>query len=194
MRIGFDRGDLHHQIAARPKLLANAASGTSGATGGSSSSQSSSGTPSGTAGGVSSGSGSSTTSTSTSDTSTSTAPVLSINGNNPATVNVGNSYTDLGATVTGPQADLNLGVQASVDGGPGVNIAAVAINTSVTGMHTIVYSATDQNGLTGTASRTVNVVAASTGNSATSTSDTGTSTSTSTDTGTTDSTATSTTP
>jgi hypothetical protein len=43
-------------------------------------------------------------------------PVIAINGVNPATVAVGSTYNDLGATITGPQADLNLGIHAFVDG------------------------------------------------------------------------------
>src|SRR5260370_4858313 len=37
-----------------------------------------------------------------------TSPVIQINGDNPAFIQVGASYADLGATITGPQADLNL--------------------------------------------------------------------------------------
>ena len=36
--------------------------------------------------------------------------------NNPAIVQVGASYSDLGATITGPQADLNLGIKTFVNG------------------------------------------------------------------------------
>jgi hypothetical protein len=45
-----------------------------------------------------------------------TPPVIHINGDNPAIIQVGDSYTDLGATLTGPQADLNLGITTYVDG------------------------------------------------------------------------------
>jgi hypothetical protein len=34
-------------------------------------------------------------------------PVISVNGNNPATISVGSSYSDLGASITGPAGDLN---------------------------------------------------------------------------------------
>ena len=38
------------------------------------------------------------------------APIISINGNNPAHIHVGATYNDLGATITGPaDADKNLG-------------------------------------------------------------------------------------
>jgi hypothetical protein len=34
--------------------------------------------------------------------------VITILGDNPATINVDDTYTDLGATITAPLADLNL--------------------------------------------------------------------------------------
>jgi hypothetical protein len=46
-----------------------------------------------------------------------------------------------------------------VDGGATTTIGAIDINTSQAGTHTIEYIATDQNGLEGTATRTVNVIA-----------------------------------
>jgi hypothetical protein len=39
-----------------------------------------------------------------------TPPIIAITGDNPAALHVGDSYADLGATITGPQADLNLGI------------------------------------------------------------------------------------
>jgi hypothetical protein len=81
------------------------------------------------------------------------APVISVIGNNPAQVNVGDSYIDLGAQVTGPQEDLNLGIKASVDGGP--ELTTATIDTAVAGIHTITYRSTDQAGNVGTAIRTV---------------------------------------
>jgi hypothetical protein len=50
-----------------------------------------------------------------------------------------------------------------VDGGAPTTIGAIAIDTSQPGTHTIEYVATDQNGLEGTATRTVDVVMAPTG-------------------------------
>jgi len=85
----------------------------------------------------------------------STTPVLSITGTNPATVNVGASYADWGATITAPTADKNLGIVTLVDG---ATTTQVIIDTSKPGTHTIVYSVTDQAGNVGTATRTVNVV------------------------------------
>ena len=117
----------------------------------------------------------------TSATPTSTSgPIISVNGNNPATITVGETYSDLGAAITGPTADLNLGIQASVDGATSTAAAEIFVDTSTAGTHTITYSAVDQNGLIGTVTRTVIVVAATgtppadsttdtTGNTATST-------------------------
>ena len=48
--------------------------------------------------------------------SNATPPQIQINGDNPAIVQVGDTYNDLGATITGPQADLNLGIQTFVNG------------------------------------------------------------------------------
>jgi hypothetical protein len=85
------------------------------------------------------------------------APVVTPNGNNPATITVGAVYSDLGATVT-DNVDQNLGYKASVDGGATTTPDQITIDTSTVGTHTILYSATDSAGNTGTATRTVNVV------------------------------------
>jgi hypothetical protein len=82
--------------------------------------------------------------------------VISINGANPATVQVGATYSDLGATITGPQADVNLGIQTFVNG---VAMSPVQIDTSEAATDTIDYVVTDQNGLTSTSTRTVIVQA-----------------------------------
>lgn len=88
------------------------------------------------------------------------APVISLNGNNPATITVGNTYGDLGAIITGPtDADKNLGLQASLDGGATTMPEQIIIDTSVAGTHTILFSATNQAGNTGYATRIVNVSA-----------------------------------
>ena len=90
-------------------------------------------------------------------TSTDTeAPVVTLNGNNPATVSVGNTYADLGATVT-DNVDQNLGYHIAVDGVDSADPTNPVIDTSVAGTHTITYTATDQAGNAGTATRTVNV-------------------------------------
>ena len=123
---------------------------------------------------------SSTDSISTQTLSSSTPPQLEVEGNNPATISVGNVYNDLGAIITGPQQDLNLGIDLSVDG---QKASAVQIDTSAPGDHTIVYTVVDGRGEIGQASRLVHVVdpnatATSTDTAATDSSDT---TSTSTD-------------
>ena len=83
---------------------------------------------------------------------TDTPPVIQINGDNPATIQVGASYADLGATITGPQADLNLGIQTFING---IEVSPVQIDTSQAATDTIDYVVTDQNGLVATSTRTV---------------------------------------
>ena len=82
---------------------------------------------------------------------------MQVNGDNPAIVQVGDTYTDLGATITGPQADLNLGITTYVNGAP---MNPVQIDTSTVATDTIDYVATDQSGLTSTTTRTVIIEAA----------------------------------
>ena len=45
-----------------------------------------------------------------------TPPVIQITGDNPAVIHVGDTYIDLGATITGPQADLNLCIKTFING------------------------------------------------------------------------------
>jgi hypothetical protein len=92
--------------------------------------------------------------TSTPDTE---APVITLSGNNPATISVGDTYTDLGATVT-DNVDENLGFTVSLDGGVTTTLDQIAVDTSTSTSHTIVFSATDNAGNTGHATRTINVV------------------------------------
>ena len=66
------------------------------------------------------------------------------------------TYTDLGATITGPTADLNLGIRLYVDGAP---VDAVQLGTSIPGTHEVDYVATDAAGLTSTTTRNVIVSA-----------------------------------
>ena len=94
--------------------------------------------------------------TSTSTSSTSAAPTISVNGSNPATIAVGATYADLGATITGPtEADKNLGIHAFVNG---IAMDVVLIDASTAGTHTIDYVATNASG-TSTSTRTVIVEA-----------------------------------
>jgi len=81
-----------------------------------------------------------------------TAPVIQINGANPATVSIGASYNDLGATITGPQADLNLGIATFFNG---ARVDSIQLDTSITSTSTIDYVVTDQFGTAATATRQV---------------------------------------
>ena len=94
-------------------------------------------------------------STSTRTAGSTTTPIISVQGNNPAVIEVGATYADLGALITGPQEALNLGIALSVDG---VSMDRVQIDTSVVGVHTIMYSVVNGES-TGTAQRIVHVVA-----------------------------------
>jgi hypothetical protein len=117
-------------------LLATAGQAASGASGGGDSSPV-------LGGGVSSGA----------ESATSTPPVIQINGNATSTIEVGDVYLDLGARITAPESDLNLGIEVLLDG---ATTTAVSIDTSIAGAHTIVYSVTSPtSGLTGTAERIV---------------------------------------
>ena len=69
-------------------------------------------------------------------------PIITILGDNPATVELGSEYNDAGATS---------------DGGETVTVSGT-VDTNSVGTYTITYTATDAAGNTSTASRTVNVV------------------------------------
>lgn len=75
-----------------------------------------------------------------------TAPVITIAGANPLTVEVGTAFTDPGATATD-----------NIDANVPVNVSG-SVNTAIPGNYTITYSASDTAGNTATATRTVNVV------------------------------------
>lgn len=77
-----------------------------------------------------------------------TPPVITISGNNPASVILTHSYTDAGATANDDN-DGNVTVSSS---------GTVDVNTA--GTYTITYTASDAAGNHATASRTVNVVIA----------------------------------
>ena len=87
-----------------------------------------------------------------SGSATSTTPIISISGNNPATIDVGSMYSDLGAIITGPTtADTNLGIHLFVDGVP---MDVALIDTATASTHTIDYVATNSFG-TATSTRTI---------------------------------------
>lgn len=80
-----------------------------------------------------------------------TPPVITVTGNNPASVTQGLAYTDAGATALD---DMDGDVTASVV------VTGLPIDTNVLGANTVTYTVTDAAGNTATATRTVNVVAA----------------------------------
>jgi hypothetical protein len=105
-----------------------------------------------------SGASSSWTQSSTASTmpATSSSPVISVNGNNPAHINVGDSYSDLGARIIGPtEADTNLGLRYFVDG---ALVPFVSLDTSTSTTYVIEYVAENATG-TSTSTRTVIVQA-----------------------------------
>jgi hypothetical protein len=80
-----------------------------------------------------------------------TPPVITVVGNNPATIARNASYVDLGATIF-DAVSPNIGIVYAVDG---VEVPTININTSIDHTYTITYSATDQAGNTGSATRTI---------------------------------------
>lgn len=91
------------------------------------------------------------------DASDTEPPTITINGNNPATLSVGDTYADLGATVT-DNVDLNLGLHVFVGGTP---MDQAVLDTSEPNEWHIHYVATDNAGNTATSTRTVIVEAPS---------------------------------
>ena len=85
-------------------------------------------------------------------TTPNTPPTITIAGENPAHIHVGDKYGDLGATISAPEADKNLGIKTYLNG---TLVSDIVLDTSTTGTDTIDYVVTDQNGLTSTSTRTV---------------------------------------
>ncbi|MEA2048294.1 MAG: DUF5011 domain-containing protein [Campylobacterota bacterium] len=75
-----------------------------------------------------------------------TAPVITVNGDNPMTIEFGSVYTDAGATATD-----------NVDGAVAVTSSG-SVDTGALGSYTITYTAEDASGNSATATRVVNVV------------------------------------
>jgi hypothetical protein len=86
---------------------------------------------------------------------TTTPPSINIQGSNPATINVGDTYTDLGAIVTDNQGH-DLGYRTFING---ALVSNILINTTQAATDTIDYVATDTWGNTATDTRTVIVEA-----------------------------------
>ena len=85
--------------------------------------------------------------------------VLENEGENPAHIHVGDTYNDLGATITGPtETDKNLGIKTYLNG---TLVSDIVLDTSTTTTNTMDYVATDANGLTSTSIRTVLIEAPS---------------------------------
>ncbi|MBM3273482.1 DUF5011 domain-containing protein, partial [Candidatus Kaiserbacteria bacterium] len=81
------------------------------------------------------------------------APVIELNGNASSTIEIGDTYNDLGARIVAPTSDLNLGLTIILDG---ATTTAASIDTSTPGEHTILYTVTSPtSGLTGSIMRTV---------------------------------------
>src|SRR5207249_2840402 len=76
-----------------------------------------------------------------------TAPVVTLNGTSPMTVECHASFTDLGATASD-----------ACDASVSVTTPSGAVDPNTPGTYTLTYSATDAAGNTGTATRTVHVV------------------------------------
>ena len=74
-----------------------------------------------------------------------TVPVITVTGDNPATTELGETYTDAGATVTDASGAITAVTTGTVD-------------TSTVGTYTLTYTATDASSNSATATRTVNVV------------------------------------
>ena len=60
-----------------------------------------------------------------------TAPVITITGDNPVTIELGSTYTDEGATATDLSGDITVTSTSTVD-------------TSIVGSYTVTYTATDR--------------------------------------------------
>ena len=76
-----------------------------------------------------------------------TPPSISLQGNNPLTIQYNETYTELGATAT------------DVEDGAITNITTSGtVNSSILGTYTVQYSVTDSSGATTVVERTVNVV------------------------------------
>lgn len=79
-------------------------------------------------------------------------PTIQVNGNNPAHIAIGATYSDLGAQITGPtEADKNLGISVFVGSTP---YDQAVIDTSTATTYHIYYVATNSYGAA-TSSRTV---------------------------------------
>jgi len=89
------------------------------------------------------------------DQTDTTPPTLTLQGNNPAVIDVGSSYNDMGVVVI-DNVDENIGFTVFIDGVEiGRNTTEVSVDTSEAGEWSISYSATDNAGNTATTTRDV---------------------------------------
>ena len=75
-----------------------------------------------------------------------------VNGDNPASIQVGDSYKHFGATIAGPQRDRNLGIKTYLNGAL-TPTSKIVIDKTQAATGTIDCVATDQTGLTPPAKR-----------------------------------------
>jgi hypothetical protein len=92
----------------------------------------------------------------TQNSASTTPPTITINGDNPAYINVGDTYSDLGATVSdtgqGQAGDTNLGLKYFLNG---ALVSNIVLDTSAVATDTIDYVATDTWGNAATSTRMV---------------------------------------
>ena len=79
------------------------------------------------------------------------SPVITINGNNPAEIEVGTAYSDLGVIARDSEG-RDLSIRNFVNG---VQVEQISLDTSTSTTYTIDYAATDTDGNTATSTRTV---------------------------------------
>jgi len=97
--------------------------------------------------------------TMTNDPTDTIPPVITLNGGATLQIPLDSAYSDLGATVTDldneNNVNNNLGIYFNVNG---IDVQSVQLDTATTTIHTIVYSAMDEAGNFGYATRTVEVI------------------------------------
>src|ERR1700730_1449018 len=76
---------------------------------------------------------------------TSGPSIIAINGDNPATISVGDSYSNLGAQITAPVADKNLDITTLVGGAA---TTSIQLDMWISVPLTILYTVTDPNEMT----------------------------------------------
>jgi hypothetical protein len=82
------------------------------------------------------------------------APVITLQGNNPANIELNSIYADLGASVS-DNVDSNLGVKVSVDGEQWLEVGNLSLNTASSTTYILTFRAIDNAGNVGTTTRMV---------------------------------------